>query len=86
MSEAGTSVRFGFAKTKKQLQRNFCVKKACELLKRETASSGKTVVEEWKHDEKGKRTVNVDGAICFIQNASDFSGRFLAPYAHLHFE
>ena len=84
--EGSEPIRFGFAKTKKQLSRNYCVKKAVELLKRDQRTSGKEVAEEWKHAEKGKRTVSVAGQICFLQNASDTCGRFLPPFDNLHFE
>ena len=86
LMDGGETIRFAFAKTKKQLHRNFCVKKAVELLKQDSRSRGKEVVDEWKCAEKGKRTVSVEGQVCFVQNASDMSGRFLEPYAHLHFE
>ena len=86
LTDDGESIRFGFAKTKKQLQRNYCLKKATELIKKDPKSISKEFLDEWKHAEKGKRTVTVGGQVCFVQNASDSCGRFLEPYAHLHFE
>ena len=75
-----------YAKTKKQLRRNYCVNKAAEMLKHDPRSSGKQVVAEWKHNDKGKRTVTVGGIDAFMQSASDASGYFLAPFEHLHFD
>ena len=59
---------------------------AClSLIEADARASGKHVVDEWKHVEKGKRTVTVDGITAFLQFASDTSGNFLAPFEHLHF-
>ena len=79
-------MRFDYAKTKKQLNRNFCVNKALELIKHDAFGKDKTVEADWKHAEKGKRTVTVNGQDVFLQTASDMSGRFLPPVEHLHFE
>lgn len=60
--------------------------KAIDLLKRDAGGKDKMVDPEWKHSEKGKRTVSVAGTVAFIQDKSDMSGRFLSPFEHLHFE
>ena len=56
------------------------------MLKKDALTQGKLVEAEWKHAEKGKRSVAVGGKVCFLQMPSDACGRFLAPYEHLHFE
>ena len=60
--------------------------KALDMIERGAFAKDKKVEAEWKHSEKGKRTVTVNGQDVFLQLASDMSGRFLAPVTHLHFE
>ena len=56
------------------------------MLKQDAKAKDKAVEAEWKHAEKGKKTVSVAGAIPFVQNKVDTSGRFVSPFEHLHFE
>ena len=49
LSEGSNSLRFDFAKTKRQLHRNACVHKAVEMLKRDEQGKDKLVEPEWKH-------------------------------------
>ena len=86
LTDQGVNLRFDYAKTKRQLNRNFCVNKALEMIKRDAFAKDKKVEAEWKHSEKGKRSITVDGQDVFLQLSSDMSGRFLEPVAHLHFE
>ena len=85
LQESGTGLRFGYAKTKKQLNRNICVNRAEDMIKRDALAQGKNVKAEWKHEAKGKRTVEVNGVSAFLQVASDVCGTFLPPFSHLHF-
>ena len=86
LADQGRSLRFDHATTKRQLNRNFCGNKALKMIKRDAFAKDKKVETEWKHSEKGKRTITVNGQDVFLQLASDMSGRFLAPVAHLNFE
>ena len=86
LQEGGNPIRFGYAKTKKQLFRNFAVNQASELIKKDVAAKDKTVEIEWKHAEKGKRTILVNGQLAFSQSKVDVCGQFLAPFAHLTIE
>ena len=86
LADGAGTLRFSFVKTKKRLQRNFCVKKACEMLKHDPAGRGKAVEPNWKHAEKGKRTAKVNGEKAFVQSLSNMHGRFVSPFSHLHFE
>ena len=86
LAESNKNVRFDYAKTKRQLHRNACVHKACDMLKQDEKGKGQSVVVDWKNPEKGKRTVSVAGTVAFIQAKSDMSGRFVSPFDHLHFE
>ena len=85
LADAGKTLRFGFAKSKKQLQRNFCVKKACDMIGRDPTARDKTVEANWKHAVKGKRAVEVNGETAFLHESSDMQGRFVAPFSHLNF-
>ena len=53
LTEQDNDLRFDYAKTKKQLTRNFCVNKAFELIKRDAFGEDKKSEVKWKHSEKG---------------------------------
>ena len=73
-----------FAKTKRQMHRNWAVNKAAELIQADARTTTKTVTINWKTGtDKGKRQVQVDHVTMFEQNADDASGRFLGDYKHL---
>ena len=65
LTDGGNNLRFDYAKTRKQLNRNFCVNKALDMIKRDAFGKDKTVEVEWKHATKGKRTVPVNGQVVF---------------------
>ena len=86
LSEGSNTIRFGYAKTKKQLFRNFAVNKALEIIKKDSKAKNKTCEIEWKHADKGKRTVTINGHDAFCQGKSDTCGQFLASFEHLRIE
>ena len=82
LNSQGETVKITYAKTKRQLLRNSCVRRAEQLIKESGISTGKNVVSDWKAG-KGKQTISVDGKEAFIQDASDSSGHFLPPHTFL---
>ena len=64
------------AKTKINLERDWALRKAEELIK--AASKSGTVKLDFK-----TRVVTVDGTEAFAQSSDDLGGTFLAPFAGL---
>ena len=59
-------------------KRNWSLRKASELIKESSLSSGKNVEINWK-----ERRVIVDSKEVFLQSNQDLGGRFLNPYDRL---
>ena len=59
-------------------KRNWSLRKASELIKESSLSSGKNVEINWK-----ERRVTVDSKEVFLQSNQDLGGRFLNPYDRL---
>ena len=84
MSGPNAGVKIKYAKTKRQMQRNWSVNAAHDLIKADPAAQGKTTKPEWMCDgNRGKRQVLVDGYIAFEQLPNDLSGIFKGPFAKL---
>ena len=56
------------------------------MLEADAAARGKVGEPNWKHAEKRKRTLEVNGEETFIQTAAHALSRFVSFFCHLHFE
>ena len=82
--DGSSEIKIRFAKTRKQMRRNWAMNKALELLKAEPLATNKQVEADWKvAGNRGHRSVKVDGVVAFDQNASDLSGDFKNNFVHL---
>ena len=80
----GKEIAFGRAKTAFQRKRNESLKKAAELLKKDSLCEESTMKIVWKAEDGSKiRFVNVGERPIFIQNVADVSGIFKTPFDHL---
>ena len=79
----GTNLRTSKTKTKLQLQRNYALKKAKDLLTDDPATRTKTVTLNWKLDNTTDRKVTVNGTPAFTQTKDDPVGTFHAPFLTL---
>ena len=69
---------------KKQLIQNISVKKASELLMKDSGTQGKSITKDWKASgAKNRREIKVDGEVVFRQDADHLTGVFFAPFQHL---
>ena len=80
-------IEFGFAKTKKQIRRNTCMRNAEKMLKADPSTRNKTLKIDWMiGSDKSKRQILVADEIAFQQDSGETTGRFLNSFAHLHLE
>ena len=75
----GVSVSVRPARTKLNGQRNYSLRRASDVLKKESPT--KKVELNWKN-----RSVTVNGEDAFIQGKLDTAGNFMGSYAHLKLE
>lgn len=81
------NIDFGFAKTKKQIRRNTCMRNAEKMLKADPLSKDKSFKIEWMiGSDKSKRQILVADEVAFKQDSGEVTGRVLAPFSHLHLE
>ena len=82
----GSSLRFNRLKSDKQIHRNYCLKKAKEMLDNDSRTQGKSVCINWKLELNKNRNVVVDGVECFVQKPEDLTGCFLDVFVNLHID
>ena len=78
LSVGGQNITFKNARTKFNGQRNYSLRKAEQVIKGSTQSSGKSVKINWT-----ERSVTVDGSPAFTQDKTETGGSFVSPYADL---
>ena len=73
------------AKTASQLARNSALRRASDVLKKDTRCSSKEVTIEWLLDDRANknREVRVGGVPAFVQSKNDSTGIFLPPFSNL---
>ena len=79
---SGNELKIDRAKTAIQIQRNNHLRKALDILKKDTSCVGKTVEIIWQQEDKKdkSREVWVDKVPAFRQTSDDLSGSFLPPF------
>ena len=79
---SGNELKIDRAKTAIQIQRNNHLRKALDILKKDTSCVGKTVEIVWQQEDKKdkSREVWVDKVPAFRQTSDDLSGSFLPPF------
>ena len=79
---SGNELKIDRAKTAIQIQRNNHLRKALDILKKDTSCAGKTVEIIWQQEDKKdkSREVWVDKVPAFRQTSDDLSGSFLPPF------
>lgn len=82
----GGTIRADYAKTAKQLTRNWAMKKANDLIKADGRSSGPDIVINWKIEGSKDRSVTVNGFVAFLQEKQDSIGTFSVDFEHLTVE
>jgi len=85
--EESSKLKIAYAKSKRQLQRNWSINQAKRLLDKEDGAKGKQVTIEWKvGNDKSLRRVKVGEDIAFQQYSDDLSGSFMSAFSHLSLE
>ena len=82
----GGAIRVDYAKTAKQLTRNWAMKKANDFIKADGRSSGSDIVINWKIEGSKDRSVTVNGFVAFLQEKQDSIGSFSEDFKHLTVE
>ena len=82
----GGAIRADYAKTAKQLTRNWAMKKANDLIRAEGKSSGADIFINWKIEGSKDRSVTVNGFVAFLQEKQDSIGSFSEDFQHLTVE
>ena len=81
-----STLRFNRLKSDKQIHRNYCLKKAKDMLENDPRVQGKSVSINWKLEISKDRNVVVDGCVCFLPKPDDLSGSFVDAFTNLHIE
>ena len=76
----GGAIRADYAKTSKQLTRNWARKRAVEFIKADGRVSAANVVINWKVDDSINRTVAADGYVIFMREKHDTLGTFIGSW------
>ena len=66
-----------------QLERNNCLRRVADLLKKQDKSKADSVVIEWQLEESKSREVKIGSVVAFRQEVGETSGKFLKDFAHL---
>ena len=73
------------AKTALQLERNNCLRRAADLLKKHDKAKNENVEIEWLLVGSKTREIKVGSVVAFRQEVGESCGKFLPPFANLHF-
>ena len=71
------------AKISWQLKRNASLKKALDLVKKDSRARGKNVSIEWQIEGTKNRAVKIGTDIVFLQTKADAAGKFQKPFSDL---
>ena len=87
LQDSSSNIKFAYAKTKRQLRRNWCINQAKRVLEKDSSTQNKQIHIEWKvGNDKSKRLVKVGDDVAFQQSGDDLSGSFSAAFSHLSLE
>ena len=73
---SGNEITVKFARTKINGARDYSLRAACELIKKQSISESKQVEIKWGTD----RHITVDKEVVFQQDKIEVGGTFMAPY------
>ena len=82
-NNSGDKVSVGRAKTEWQRKRNGALRKAEDVLKKDSRAQGQAVVLEFDLEKDKSRSVKVGGKVAFRQTSGEMTGMFLAPFSNL---
>ena len=77
------TMRLDKMKPQLQLNRNYALKKAKELIEKHPDGNNKTIIIHWKNDNTTTRTITVNDVTAFTQTKDETTGTFSAPFNNI---
>jgi len=87
LKDGQATVKVDRAKTSLQMKRNAALRRALDLIKKESVVRESSAVApeiEWKTEGNKNRSVKFAGRSVFLQKPGDQTGHFIAPFLHLN--